>query len=117
MIMWHEHDLIDRLNATDFLVRLRGKRLLLVGDSMNRNQFESLLCVLREALPDKSKMYETRGYRITKGRGYFIFKFVVTYPSSIFGTFSFCMYLSYLTSFTISSNIIFTAYTLQITNS
>jgi hypothetical protein len=28
-------------------------------------------------LPDKSKMYETRGYRITKGRGYFIFKFVV----------------------------------------
>jgi GDSL/SGNH-like Acyl-Esterase family found in Pmr5 and Cas1p len=75
--MCHEHDLIDRWNATDFLARLRGKRLMLVGDSMNRNQFESLLCVLREALPDKSKMYETRGYRITKGRGYFIFKFVV----------------------------------------
>lgn len=89
--MWHEHDLIDRWNATDFLSRLRGKRLMLVGDSMNRNQFESLLCVLREALPDNSKMYETRGYKITKGRGYFIFKFVVTHLSSFFGTFYFCI--------------------------
>jgi len=50
---------------------------MLVGDSMNRNQYESLLCLLREALPDKSKMYETRGNRLTKGRGYFLFKFVV----------------------------------------
>ncbi|KAE9456593.1 hypothetical protein C3L33_11446, partial [Rhododendron williamsianum] len=56
-------------NATDFLVRLRGKRLMLVGDSMNRNQFESLLCLLREGLPEKSRMYEVHGYRITKGRG------------------------------------------------
>lgn len=67
---------LPRFNVTDFLVRLRGKRLMLVGDSMNRNQFESLLCLLREALPDKSKMYETRGNKISKGRGYFIFKFV-----------------------------------------
>ncbi|CAI9761254.1 unnamed protein product [Fraxinus pennsylvanica] len=66
---------LPRFNATDFLVRLSGKRLMLVGDSMNRNQFESLLCLLREALPDKSKMYETHGYKITKGRGYYIFKF------------------------------------------
>ncbi|KAL2232849.1 protein trichome birefringence-like 5 [Sesamum indicum] len=66
---------LPRFNATDFLVRLRGKRLMLVGDSMNRNQFESLLCLLREALPDKSKMYEVHGYKITKGRGFYIFKF------------------------------------------
>ncbi|KAL1548856.1 Protein trichome birefringence-like 5 [Salvia divinorum] len=66
---------LPRFSATDFLVRLRGKRLMLVGDSMNRNQFESLLCLLREGLPDKSKMYETHGYKITKGRGYFMFKF------------------------------------------
>lgn len=50
---------------------------MLVGDSMNRNQFESLLCLLYEGLSNKSKMYETRGYKITKGRGYFIFKFEV----------------------------------------
>ncbi|TVU08408.1 hypothetical protein EJB05_41812, partial [Eragrostis curvula] len=65
-----------RFNATDFLARLRGKRLMLVGDSMNRNQFESMLCILREALPDKTRMFETHGYRITKGRGYFVFKFL-----------------------------------------
>lgn len=66
---------LPRFNATDFLVRLNGKKLILVGDSMNRNQFESLLCLLREGLLDKSKMYEVHGYRITKGRGYYIFKF------------------------------------------
>ncbi|KAK6159061.1 hypothetical protein DH2020_006375 [Rehmannia glutinosa] len=66
---------LPRFNATDFLVRLRGKKLMLVGDSMNRNQFESLLCLLREGVPDKSKMYEIHGYKITKGRGYFVFKF------------------------------------------
>lgn len=55
---------------------------MFVGDSMNRNQFESMLCLLRESLPDKSKMYETRGYKITKGRGYFIFKFAVRKISS-----------------------------------
>lgn len=70
--------LIRRFNSTDFLERIRGKRMMLVGDSMNRNQFESMLCVLREGLPDKTKMYETRGYKITKGHGYFIFRFVVS---------------------------------------
>ncbi|XP_062165131.1 protein trichome birefringence-like 5 isoform X2 [Alnus glutinosa] len=59
----------------DFLVRLRGKRLMLVGDSMNRNQFESILCLLREGLRDKNRMYEIHGHKITKGRGYFVFKF------------------------------------------
>uniref|UniRef100_A0A0E0LE95 Uncharacterized protein n=1 Tax=Oryza punctata TaxID=4537 RepID=A0A0E0LE95_ORYPU len=67
---------LPRFNATDFLATLRGKRLMLIGDSMNRNQFESLLCILREAIPDKTRMFETHGYRITKGRGYFVFKFV-----------------------------------------
>ncbi|KAK1551320.1 hypothetical protein Q3G72_033849 [Acer saccharum] len=64
-----------RFNASDFLERLRGKRLMLVGDSMNRNQFESLLCLLREGLANKSRMYETHGRKITKGRGQYIFKF------------------------------------------
>ncbi|KAI4969903.1 hypothetical protein ZWY2020_000817 [Hordeum vulgare] len=67
--------LLPRFNATDLLWRLRGRRLMLVGDSMNRNQFESMLCILRAALPDKSRMFETHGYRISKGRGYFVFRF------------------------------------------
>lgn len=50
---------------------------MLVGDSMNRNQFESILCVLQEGLPNKSRMYEVHGHKISKGRGYFVFKFEV----------------------------------------
>lgn len=50
---------------------------MLVGDSMNRNQYESILCLLREGLQDKRRMFETHGYKITKGRGYFVFKFKV----------------------------------------
>lgn len=74
---WQPHDCeLPRFNATGFLEILRGKRVMLVGDSMNRNQFESLLCVLREGLSNKSRMFETHGYRITKGRGYYIFKFM-----------------------------------------
>ncbi|XP_043707939.1 protein trichome birefringence-like 5 [Telopea speciosissima] len=67
---------LPRFNATDFLERLRGKRLMLVGDSMNRNQFESIICLLREGLSNKSRMYEAYGHKITKGRGYFLFKFM-----------------------------------------
>ncbi|CAN1816616.1 Protein trichome birefringence-like 2 [Linum perenne] len=33
---------VPRLNATDFLERLRGKKLVFVGDSLNRNMWESL---------------------------------------------------------------------------
>lgn len=73
---WKPYDCdLPRFNATDFLERLRGKRLMLVGDSMNRNQFESILCLLWQGLPNTKRMYETHGYKITKGRGYYVFKF------------------------------------------
>lgn len=51
---------------------------MLVGDSMNRNQFESMLCLLQVGLQDKRRMYEIHGHKITKGRGYFVFKFKVS---------------------------------------
>ncbi|KAF4366389.1 hypothetical protein F8388_018837 [Cannabis sativa] len=68
-------DFGNKFNATDFLVRISGKKLMLVGDSVNRNQFESILCLLREGLQNKSRMYEVNGHKITKGRGYYVFKF------------------------------------------
>ncbi|XP_045811874.1 protein trichome birefringence-like 5 [Trifolium pratense] len=73
---WKPHGCdLPRFSAKDFLARLKGKKLMLVGDSMNRNQFESILCILREGLHNKSKMYEIHGHKISKGRGYFVFKF------------------------------------------
>lgn len=50
---------------------------------MNRNQFESILCLLREGLSNKSRMYEIYGHKITKGRGYYVFKFEVTLKIAI----------------------------------
>ncbi|KAI3904817.1 hypothetical protein MKW92_041044, partial [Papaver armeniacum] len=49
------------LNASDFLERLRGKRMLFVGDSMNRNMWESLVCILRNKVMNKKNVYEISG--------------------------------------------------------
>ncbi|XVE83531.1 hypothetical protein DITRI_Ditri16bG0094700 [Diplodiscus trichospermus] len=45
---------IPRFNAKDMLERLRGKRVVIVGDSINHSQFESLACLLFSAIPDRS---------------------------------------------------------------
>lgn len=67
-----------RFNATRMLEMIRGKRLVFVGDSINRNQWESMLCMLFGAINDPKRVYETHGRRITKKKGNYSFKFVVT---------------------------------------
>ncbi|KAM7277336.1 hypothetical protein ACFE04_019202 [Oxalis oulophora] len=48
---------IPKFDGKDMLERLRGKRLIIVGDSINRNQFESLSCLLHSSLPpDQAKV-------------------------------------------------------------
>ncbi|XP_078444434.1 protein trichome birefringence-like 1 isoform X2 [Wolffia australiana] len=67
---------IPRLNGSDMLERLRGKRLVFVGDSLNRNMWESLVCILRNSIADKSRVFEASGrheFR-TEGSYSFIFK-------------------------------------------
>ncbi|KAK2989182.1 hypothetical protein RJ640_029374 [Escallonia rubra] len=39
----------------------RGKRLAFVGDSLNRNMWESLVCILRNSVKDQRKVYEASG--------------------------------------------------------
>ncbi|RZC93995.1 hypothetical protein C5167_016689 [Papaver somniferum] len=45
------------LNPTDFLERLRGKRIIFVGDSQNRNMWKSLVCMLRHGVANTSRDY------------------------------------------------------------
>ncbi|KAF3562966.1 hypothetical protein DY000_02012850 [Brassica cretica] len=68
-------DLGGRLNGTDFLEKLRGKKLVFVGDSINRNMWESLVCILRHSLKDKKRVYEISGRREFKKRGFYAFRF------------------------------------------
>ncbi|CAK7348430.1 unnamed protein product [Dovyalis caffra] len=74
---WQPQDCnIPRFNATKMLDLIRGKRLVFVGDSINRNQWESMLCMLMEGVKDPKKVYETHGRKITKEKGNYSFKFV-----------------------------------------
>ncbi|EMS65860.1 hypothetical protein TRIUR3_17105 [Triticum urartu] len=66
----------QKFDARKMLEMLRGKRLVFAGDSLNRNQWESMMCLLREAVSDPARIHETRGRKITKERGDYNFKFL-----------------------------------------
>ncbi|XP_026387275.1 protein trichome birefringence-like 2 isoform X2 [Papaver somniferum] len=66
---------IPRLNATDFLERLRGKRITFVGDSLNRNMWESLVCILRHGVANKSRVHEILGRNSYRGHELYDFRY------------------------------------------
>ncbi|XP_015969546.1 protein trichome birefringence-like 10 [Arachis duranensis] len=73
---WHPKACnLPRFDATKMLETLRDKRLVFVGDSIGRNQWESLLCMLSSAVANKSKIYEVNGSPITKHTGFLSFMF------------------------------------------
>ncbi|KAL2496714.1 Protein trichome birefringence-like 43 [Forsythia ovata] len=43
---------LPRFNGVDFLTKLKGKRLMFVGDSLSLNQWQSLTCMLHVAVPE-----------------------------------------------------------------
>ena len=63
------------LNATDFLERLRGKRLVIVGDSLNRNMWESLVCILRHSIRRKRRVEDISGKREFNKYGFHAIRF------------------------------------------
>ncbi|KAL8224719.1 hypothetical protein R6Q57_017276 [Mikania cordata] len=49
---WQPHGCnFPRFDAKAVVERLRGKRLLFVGDSLNRNQWNSMICMLHSSIP------------------------------------------------------------------
>ncbi|XP_057415700.1 protein trichome birefringence-like 10 [Lotus japonicus] len=73
---WQPKDCnMPRFNATKMLERLRNKRVVFAGDSIGRNQWESLLCMLSSGVSNKESIYEVNGNPITKHKGFLVFKF------------------------------------------
>ncbi|GLT49352.1 hypothetical protein SLA2020_315260 [Shorea laevis] len=66
---------LPRFNATKMLEKLRNRRLAFIGDSIGRNQWESMLCMLASAIPNKKSIYEINGSPITKHKGFLVFRF------------------------------------------
>ncbi|KAK7355092.1 hypothetical protein VNO80_14337 [Phaseolus coccineus] len=66
---------LPRLDGQRMLEMLRGKRLIFVGDSINRNMWESLICILRNSVKDKSKVYEAKGRVHFRGEASYSFIF------------------------------------------
>ncbi|XP_021291190.1 protein trichome birefringence-like 4 [Herrania umbratica] len=61
---------IPRFDGRKMLKMLRGKRLVFVGDSLNRNMWESLVCALRESSKDKRRIIE-----VFRTQGLYSFRF------------------------------------------
>ena len=57
------------------LEKLRNRRLAFIGDSIGRNHWESMLCMLATAIPNKDSIYEVNGSPITKHKGFLVFRF------------------------------------------
>ncbi|KAK6125586.1 hypothetical protein DH2020_040667 [Rehmannia glutinosa] len=80
---------IPRVNVQRVLEALRNKRVVFVGDSMSRTQWESLICLLMTGVEDKESVYEVNGNMITKqirflGVRFSSFNFTIEFYRSVF---------------------------------
>ncbi|KAL6962360.1 Protein trichome berefringence-like 7 [Sarracenia purpurea var. burkii] len=80
---------IPRFNVHEVLENLRGKRVVFVGDSLSRTQWESMICLLMTGVEDKKSVYEVNGNNISKeirflGIRFGSFNFSVDFYRSVF---------------------------------
>ncbi|KAL7252687.1 hypothetical protein ACSBR1_007284 [Camellia fascicularis] len=62
---WKPHKCsIPRFDALEFLGKMRRKRIMLVGDSIMRNQWESLVCLVQSVVPTGRKTVTYDGPRM-----------------------------------------------------
>ncbi|VFQ91659.1 unnamed protein product [Cuscuta campestris] len=53
---WQPHNCnLKRWNAIEMWEKLRGKRLMYVGDSLNRNQWMSMVCMMQSVIPPNKR--------------------------------------------------------------
>lgn len=57
---------IRKFDVHEVLEMLRGKRVVFVGDSLGRTQWESMICLLMTGVEDKTSVSQVIGNRITK---------------------------------------------------
>ncbi|KAI3474373.1 hypothetical protein Pfo_029234 [Paulownia fortunei] len=87
---WQPHDCdLPRFNGTALLEKIRGKKLVFVGDSLNKNQWTSMLCLIESSLHQSSPKLVIR-----KGN---LFTFQAT-VRQLFSFPFFCLVLSYFKS-------------------
>jgi len=68
-----------RLNGRHMLKMLRGKRLVFVGDSLNRNMWDSLVCILSNSVKNKSRIFEASGRQEFRTEDSYSFIFTVSH--------------------------------------
>uniref|UniRef100_A0ACD5TA35 Uncharacterized protein n=1 Tax=Avena sativa TaxID=4498 RepID=A0ACD5TA35_AVESA len=67
---WQPHDCtLPAFNATHMLETLRDKRMMFVGDSLNRGQFTSMVCLLHSAIPSP----EARSFHMSPDQQHTVF--------------------------------------------
>ncbi|XP_028793803.1 protein trichome berefringence-like 7 [Neltuma alba] len=80
---------LPRFDVSNVLEMFRGKRIVFVGDSMSRTQWESLICMLMAGVKDKRSVYEVNQNEISKrirflGVRFSAFNFTIEYFRSVF---------------------------------
>lgn len=80
---------IPVFDVQSVLEKFRDKRIVFVGDSMSRTQWESLICMLMGGVEDKKSVYEVNQNKITKrirflGVRFSTFNFTIEFYRSVF---------------------------------